>query len=161
MKVLNLACTFGHGFEGWFDSDQEFDHQRARGVLECPICCDRHIEKRPSAPRLHLTRRSPVVEPGAEVQDAPRSDAESEVIDDASRHLRLRSAWLALALHLKQHSEDVGSRFAEEARDMHRGDAVVRPIHGNATAAEATALIEEGLPVLPLPDTMLQGGPLH
>ena len=160
MKVFNLACTFGHGFEGWFGSDLEFDAQRERGLLECPICCDRQIEKRPAAPSLHLARKLPA--PAVHHETAEPQCLEDVARNDESvQYERLRSAWLTVVHHLRQHSEDVGSGFAEEARRIQRCESRQRSIRGNATVDEAVALIEEGIPVLPLPDLIRNDEPFH
>lgn len=136
MKVLDLACAHGHVFEGWFASEDDYQDQRARGLVECPVCGDRAIDKRLSAPYVQ-TRRA------AEPACAPPSDAAAQA--DMLRRLR---AWVRGA-------EDVGERFAAEARAMHEGQAPVRRIRGRATLPEAVELWEEGIPVLPLPDTPL------
>jgi hypothetical protein len=53
--------------------------------------------------------------------------------------------------YIRQNFEDVGPRFAEEARQIHKGEAEERPIHGTATAKETEELAEEGVPFIRLP----------
>ncbi|TMH00761.1 MAG: DUF1178 family protein, partial [Betaproteobacteria bacterium] len=55
MKVLNLRCAHDHRFEGWFASDDDYQSQRERGLVECPLCGDAAVERLPSAPRLNLS----------------------------------------------------------------------------------------------------------
>ncbi|MBE7940751.1 MULTISPECIES: DUF1178 family protein [Ramlibacter] len=133
MKVLDLQCTHGHGFEGWFGSEDDFQGQLARQLVECPICGDTGIAKRLSAPRLNL---------GAE---APRQPVA------ATPDARQQAEWLKLMRQVMASTEDVGERFAEEARRMHYGEAGERAIRGQASPEETRALLEEGIPVLPLP----------
>jgi hypothetical protein len=125
MIVFDLRCQdSGDVFEAWFQSTADFEEQKARGLVECPVCRSVRIEKAPMAPRVpakSADRASPLQQLAA-IQKAALKDSE----------------W-------------VGDRFAEEARAMHVGDADARPVHGNATAAEAKALIDEGIPVAPLP----------
>jgi len=138
MKVLDLQCQSGHVFEGWFASEDEFQGQRQRGLVQCPLCADGHIEKRLSAPRLNL---------GAAEEPAAAASASAA----AALPAPLQAAWLDLARRIVAHTEDVGTRFAEEARRMHHGEAEERAIRGQATADEAVQLLEEGIAVVPLP----------
>ena len=138
MKVLDLQCQSGHVFEGWFASEDEFQGQRQRGLVQCPLCADGHIEKRLSAPRLNL---------GAAEEPAAAASAPAA----AALPAPLQAAWLDLARRIVAHTEDVGTRFAEEARRMHHGETEERAIRGQATADEAVQLLEEGIAVVPLP----------
>lgn len=136
MKVLDLQCRHGHGFEGWFASEDDFQSQLQRGLLECPLCGEREVVRRPSAPRLNLSGvREPAAAPAAA---APGPD-------------RLAAAWMKAVREVMRHTEDVGERFAEEARRIHHGEADARGIRGQATREEAQALAEEGIEVLSLP----------
>jgi hypothetical protein len=153
MKVLNLGCTRSHVFEGWFGSEAELANQLDRGLLECPVCGDKAVRKLPSAPRLNL---GPGREPGA------ASVEPADQRPDASAPAQKQAAlWRELRLALGQ-AEDVGDRFAAEARRMHHGEVAARGIKGRTTLGEAVELLEEGIAVLPLPDE-LEGldGPLH
>ncbi|MEJ8855437.1 DUF1178 family protein [Variovorax robiniae] len=133
MKVLNLQCALGHGFEGWFASNEAFETQLAGGLVECPVCSDTRITKLLSAPRLNL---------GA---PAPSQPSEQPVATEAS------ARWMKAARELMARTEDVGERFADEARRIHYGEAADRGIRGQATREQAEALAEEGIPVLQLP----------
>ena len=142
MKVLNLGCAQSHVFEGWFGSEADFQGQLERGLLECPVCGDRAVHKRLSAPRLNLGSQKDAGL-GPDPAPAPVADPESA--------RRQAEAWRALR-EIMTRTEDVGARFASEARRMHQGEIEPRQIRGRASVAEAVELIEDGIAVLPLPD---------
>ena len=139
MKVLNLRCADDHGFEGWFASEDEFTTQTERGGIACPLCGSTAISRMPSAPRLNVARHS-----------APGPDAMQGTT------MTLQSQWLRAVRHVMSSTEDVGDRFAEEARRIHYGEVEERGIRGRATSEDAEALREEGIAVmtLPLPDAL-------
>ncbi len=148
MKVLNLQCIHGHGFEGWFASEDDFLGQQERGLLECPVCGETGVAKLPSAPRLNLgAAKEPAAAPKQDVVAAP----------DAA----MQAAWLKMVRHVMAHTEDVGERFAEEARKIHYGESEERGIRGQASREETEALLEEGIGVLPLPVPKALKGPLQ
>lgn len=154
MKVLNLRCGAQHLFEGWFGSEEAFQDQHARGLVECPVCGDKVIEKMLSAPRLNLGARQPdapaVASSNAHAPAPPEAlAAPDQAATGISSELQAR-VWRALRAAVAQ-AEDVGERFADEARRMHHGDAQARQIRGRASRQETLALLEEGVPVLPLP----------
>ena len=138
MKVLDLYCANQHNFEGWFSSEEDYQSQRERALLQCPLCgCD-EVEKRLSAPRLNL---------GAQ---APATPNATEPAPEGPQAAALQAAWLKASRRIMAEVEDVGTRFAEEARSMHYGDAPERAIRGQSNLEETVALIKEGIPVLPL-----------
>ena len=144
MKVLNLRCANGHGFEGWFASDDEFMAQNGRGLIECPLCADKIVSRMPSAPRLNLSgQREAQPEPAAAQKPAPPPHA-------------LQAQWMQAVRHLLQHTDDVGARFPEEARRIHYGEIEARGIRGQASAEERQALLDEGIEIasLPLPPAL-------
>lgn len=143
MKVLDLGCQHGHVFEGWFASEDDFQSQKARALVQCPLCGDTRIDKRLSAPRLNLGAQAPASTP------APGPSSAAPSVPAPSRQA-LQAAWLRMSRELIAKTEDVGSRFAEEARRMHHGEIEERGIRGQASAEEAVALLEEGIGVLPL-----------
>ena len=146
MKVFDLRCGQGHIFEGWFGSDADYRNQQQRGLLQCPLCGDEEITKGLSAPRLNLGAVAPHA---AKTTEAPAAVA--TLPDSAPEKLRaMQAAWLQLSRQLAQGSEDVGTRFTEQALAMHRGEQEEKPIRGQATPAQARELLEEGVPVLPL-----------
>jgi hypothetical protein len=139
MKVLNLRCTHDHAFEGWFASEDDFQSQSDRGLIECPLCGDKTIGKLPSAPRLNVSgaREVAVAAPAAGVQDASPAT--------------LQSMWLKAVQHVMTNTVDVGDRFAEEARRIHYGEVQERAIRGQASREDAEALRDEGIEVMSLP----------
>jgi len=143
MKVLNLQCERGHGFEGWFGSEADYASQCERGLVECPLCASRVISRLPSAPRLNLGAAR---EPAAGAPPAPATPEQRSV----------EALWLRAMRHVMEQTEDVGERFAEEARRIHYGEVPQRGIRGRATGADAQSLREEGIDVqvLPLPDLL-------
>jgi len=135
MKVLDLQCRNLHVFEGWFASEDDFLDQSGRAVIECPVCGDRSISKRLSAPRLNLG--------GGRVEPSPALDgARPDGVEQA-----MQLAWMALAQRVLANTDDVGENFAEEARKIHYGEAKERGIRGHASRTEADSLIEEGIAV--------------
>ena len=156
MKVLNLQCAQQHSFEGWFGSEDDFQSQLSRGLVECPMCADKAVLKMPSAPRLNLgghaapaaSGTSPDVTPGA-----PASTAVAPAQADASNVMNpaAQAAFLKALRHVVANTEDVGERFADEARRMHYGDTEARNIRGQASMKETVELLEEGIEVMPLP----------
>jgi hypothetical protein len=146
MKVLNLQCSHSHCFEGWFASEDDFQGQLARGLVECPMCGDTAVSKMLSAPRLNL---------GASTPAGPRQDVVSFPEPE------LQAAWLKVVRHVMANTDDVGERFAEEARRIHYGETAQRGIRGKASPQETEALIEEGIGVLPLPIPTALKGPMH
>lgn len=144
MKVLNLRCANGHGFEGWFASEDEFLEQNGRGLVECPLCADRVITRLPSAPRLNLS--------GAREPAPPQA---------APVKADLQAQWLEAVRHAIAHTDDVGERFAEEARRIHYGEVEARGIRGRATPDEREALRDEGIEVFSLPIPPAIEGPVQ
>lgn len=142
MKVLDLQCSQQHRFEGWFASEQDFLDQGQRGLLTCPVCNDAAISKMLSAPRLNL---------GSSHGDTP---TKQEIGATASQAQTLQAAWMAVARRIIAETDDVGDRFAEEARKIHYGETQERGIRGQATRSETESLIDEGIAVLPLPDAL-------
>ena len=138
MKVLDLQCSHGHTFEGWFSSEDDFASQTSRALVQCPMCGDPSVVKKLSAPRLNLGARA-------------SSHAPIEMVTQGAAAPSLTAAWMAFARHVVANTADVGSNFAEEARRMHYGETEERAIRGKTTAQEAQALIEEGISVMPLP----------
>ncbi|RNJ63057.1 MAG: DUF1178 family protein [Porphyrobacter sp. IPPAS B-1204] len=145
MIVFDLACHDGHRFEGWFGSSSEFEDQRARGLLACPSCGSAAVSKAPMAPAVPAkgNTRAEVLPP-----EAPKQVANTPMPPQVQKALAALAKAQAEAL---KNSTWVGDKFAEETRKMHYGERDEAPIHGQASLAEAKALIEEGVPVAPLP----------
>jgi hypothetical protein len=145
MIVFDLACHDGHRFEGWFGSSADFDDQRARGLLACPHCGSGAVTKAPMAPAVPAkgNTRQEVLPP-----EPPRPMANTPIPAEMQKALAALVRAQAEAL---KNSTWVGDKFAEESRKMHYGERDEAPIHGQASLAEAKSLIEEGVPVAPLP----------
>ncbi len=135
MKVLNLRCAHGHRFEGWFSSNEAFDTQLASGLVECPMCGDITITKLLAAPRLNLGAHP---KPSATLATPPLESS-------------LEARWMGAVRAVMAQTEDVGERFAEEARKIHYGETSERGIRGRATPEQAAGLLDEGIAVLSLP----------
>ena len=152
MKVLDLQCAQSHGFEGWFGSEDDFTGQLARGLVTCPMCGDTTITKKLSAPRLNLGHARAPHDTAQATQPATRQD----VVATTETHIALQAAWLGVARRILANTDDVGDRFAEEARKIHYGEVARRGIRGKASAAETEALAEEGIEVMQmaLPDVL-------
>lgn len=136
MKVFNLACEHEHRFEGWFASSEEFDRQLSSGLVECPMCNSKTIHKLPSAPRLNLSHA-----------DSPRPVAD----DKPPTPEQLQAMWMKMAQHIVANTEDVGERFADEARRIHYRESPARGIRGRADRRQAAELEEEGIEVFAFP----------
>jgi hypothetical protein len=155
MKVLDLSCDNRHLFEGWFQSEDDYAHQCRTGVLVCPVCESPQVHKRLSAPRLNLGR-SPSLDERACASSTPPQPACGDTAE-----VQGQKAWMQALRALVASSEDVGHRFADQARRMHQGEIESRRIHGQATMSEAVELMEEGVGLLPLPDLPLLKNPLQ
>ena len=145
MKVFNLHCEQGHAFEGWFASVEAFDAQLAGGQLQCPVCGSTAISKALSAPRLNL---------GA----APQQQRQVAAMPTAEQ---MQALFLKMAREIVASTEDVGEKFAEEARRIHYKEAPERGIRGVTSKDEAEALEEEGIKVMPMPFADLLKDPLQ
>lgn len=154
MKVLNLQCAQQHGFEGWFGSEADFADQQARGLVACPLCGDAHIQKMLSAPRLNLrTSRGEAPSPVSLTQTESASPSGAQEVTDpvTATGTALQARFIKAMREVLAQTEDVGDRFADQARAMHHGDLQQRSIRGQTTADVAMELIEEGIEVMPLP----------
>lgn len=138
MIVFDLKCLDGGEiFEGWFSSGADFGEQVERGLLECPYCGSARVEKAPMAPRVSRS-------------EGPSSVAKEMLAELAS-----------LQSKLLINSEWVGDELPEQARAMHLGEIEPRAVHGKATAQETKSLIEEGVPLLPLPLPVVPPGQVN
>jgi hypothetical protein len=154
MKVLDLHCAQGHRFEGWFGSTDDYDSQRSRGLVGCPMCGDADITRLPSAPRLNLSgAAAPVAASPASPPTAPAQTV--------TRPTDMQAAWLHTVRQLVERTEDVGERFAEEARRIHYGETPQRGIRGQATPEEREALREEGIETVAIPVPAALKGPVQ
>lgn len=129
-----LVCSAGHDFEGWFGGSDDFDAQSVRGLVACPACGSPEVRKQIMAPAVVTSRGKSDPAPG------PSREMMMEVISRVRRHV-------------EDNFDYVGDAFAREARAIHEGRSEERGIYGEATSEEARALMEDGVPVAPLPQT--------
>ena len=134
MIVFDLICSNAHVFEAWFGSSADYEGQQARGLVSCPLCGTHDIEKAVMAPAVAAKSNQ---------RDTRLPVATGASTDDVARLLAMQRA-------LEAQSDWVGPRFAEEARARHEA-GTERPVHGEASLAEVKALVDEGVPVMPLP----------
>jgi hypothetical protein len=127
-----LVCEHGHEFEGWFGSSGDFDDQAAKGLLDCPLCASKRVRKQIMAPAVVGAKKT--------VQD-----------EGAAKAQMMMQAMGRLRRHVEENFDDVGDAFAKEARAIHEGRAEDRGIYGQATPKEVRELLEDGVPVAPLP----------
>jgi hypothetical protein len=141
MIVLNLSCSGGHRFEGWFASADVFTVQCGQGLVACPVCSVAEIQRLPAAPRIRrfAAEASPVPlqQAGTQLPGTPQSSTPQAITQALAR--------------LVADADDVGDRFPEEARRIHYQEVPERAIRGQATLHETRELLEEGIAVLPLP----------
>ncbi|MDQ6703027.1 MAG: DUF1178 family protein [Pseudomonadota bacterium] len=145
MIKFALLCARGHEFQSWFQSGEAFDTQVKSGLVLCPLCQATEVTKAIMAPTIASRGEAERAKPLAQAQ----SQAKVALLD---RHdLKSRAMIDAFRRRIFAKADDVGSRFAVEARKIHNGLVPERPIHGQASIGDARALIEEGVPVLPVP----------
>ena len=136
MKVFDLTCDHGHRFEGWFASAERYEEQRDARAVHCPSCDSAEVRREPSAPRLNLG------------SDAPTTAASPP---SAVRPASVEAALMNGLRRLVAATEDVGPRFAEEARRIYYDETPARPIRGTATDRERRDLHDEGIETVRLP----------
>ena len=167
MKVLDLQCRNLHSFEGWFGSEEDFQSQQVRGLVQCPICEDAQISKKLSAPRLNLKSTREVVAENATESIATHADsmpatdlnslknsvpaASEHPLHALMRNPEFQEAYMQMAKEVLAKTEDVGTEFASEARKIHYGEEPQRGIRGQVSRDEAVELLDEGIDVMPLP----------
>ena len=129
MIIYDLVCEHGHSFEGWFDGADDYEKQHRSGVLECPVCGHAEVHKILSTSHISIKRNS-----GALAEQGRRNELLQRMHE-----------------HVERNYENVGGKFAEEARKMHYGEREQRNIRGEATPVEYESLRDEGITALPLP----------
>lgn len=145
MIRYSLICGDKHRFDSWFASADAFETLRTSRMVSCAVCGSTTIEKAIMAPSVQTAESKPAAPPVAEAQPAARPlTAPASPAEQALAELRKK---------IEASSDYVGRDFAREARAMHEGESPRRAIHGEADAREARGLIEDGIPVVPLPFT--------
>ena len=143
MIVYELACTHSHRFEGWFGSGDDFVQQQARGLVRCPVCDVPQVERLPSA-RVAVPKGAPAPAPVAAATTAPGDNAITGIPPELIAKLR----------EVVRNTENVGTRFPEEARKIHYEEVPARAIRGQASPEEAQALRDEGIDFAPIPPVL-------
>jgi len=133
MIRYTLACALDHEFEGWFGASADFDDQSARGLIGCPVCGSTDVRKAIMAPAVVGAKKGAI----------------STVTGD--QFAMAMRAMEAVRDHVETHFDDVGDTFASEARAIHEGRSEQRGIYGQASPKEVKDLVEDGVPVLPMP----------
>jgi hypothetical protein len=165
MIRYSLQCERGHAFESWFQDSASYDKQARRGLVSCPACNSVKIEKSIMAPQIPRKGRTTEQRTGeekalratarrkraaaADAVQAPTPATEPLLLAQPERELLAKLK--ELRDHIKANADNVGEQFPEQARKMHYGEIEHRPIYGDASPADAKALIEEGVEVLPMP----------
>ena len=137
MIVFDLKCGGGHVFEAWFGSSGDYEAQRARALVSCPVCDSAEVEKAVMAPAVPLKSN--------------RSAGRPHAAHSPEDMKKMLAAMAEVQAKVEASSEYVGDRFADEARAIHLGEVEKRGIYGEATLADAAALRDEGIEVAPLP----------
>jgi hypothetical protein len=131
---FSLSCEHSHEFEGWFRSNEDFDVQRKRSLVECPVCGSHKVEKALMAPAVSTGRKREKV---ALAMNEQQRAAMAQI--------------KALTAKIRENADYVGDKFAEEARKIHFGESDPRGIYGEATTEEAKSLVEDGVAFMPIP----------
>ncbi|MDJ0859090.1 MAG: DUF1178 family protein, partial [Dinoroseobacter sp.] len=147
MIRYTLKCDKGHQFDSWFQSAGAYERLSERGMTECAVCGSTAVSKALMAPRLAVGEDAvaPTPEPVSEPQGATQTMSLAEPASP------LEKAISKLRQEVEKNSDYVGTSFASEARRMHEGETPTRAIYGEARPEEARALVDDGVPVMPLP----------
>ncbi|PSJ54915.1 DUF1178 family protein [Pseudaminobacter soli (ex Li et al. 2025)] len=134
MISFSLTCDNAHEFEGWFRSNDDFEAQKKRKLVDCPVCGSHKVEKALMAPAVSTGRKQEKIALAVNAQQR-----------EALAQLK------ALSEKIRENSDYVGDKFAEEARKIHFGETEARGIYGEATPDEAKSLADDGVDFMPLP----------
>ena len=134
MIRYDLHCEAGHGFESWFRSSGDYDAQRKKKLVECPVCGSLEIEKQIMAPRLKRTDKAPRTKPAEEKAPVAMMSPQEAEFRQKLRELRD---------HVTRNAENVGEKFPELARKMHNEEIERRSIYGEASAEEVKSLLAD------------------
>ncbi|MET0240096.1 MAG: DUF1178 family protein [Sphingobium sp.] len=157
MIVFDLQCSHRHRFEAWFGSSGDYEGQKARGLLSCPVCDDPVVEKAIMAPAVGAKGNQRPDTPPAAAPGTGRSVATMGTEDSAKLQAVIEKL-ASVQAQLLENSAWVGNQFADKARAMHYGEEPKSSIHGIADAREAQSLVEEGIAVAPLPIPVVPPG---
>lgn len=131
-----LQCDESHRFEAWFASSGEYDRQCEAGLVECPECGSVDVSKQVMAPAIARGASRKTMTAGGPAPEL------GELVRKVQAHIR-------------NNYDNVGEKFAEEARAIHAGEKPQRLIYGETTREEREKLQEDGVPCAPLPDAFV------
>lgn len=134
MISFSLRCDRDHAFEAWFRNGGDFDAQKARRLVACPVCGSGQVEKALMAPAVSTGRKK-----------------EKLALAIGQEQRQMMAQLKELSEKVREKAENVGPKFAEEARKIHFGEVEARGIYGEATSEEARSLVEDGVEFMPLP----------
>lgn len=135
MIRFSLCCDREHDFDGWFRDNADFDKQKKRGLVTCPVCNSAKVEKALMAPSVQTARKREKVALGMNAEQK-----------------QLMGKLKELADKVKQNADYVGDKFPEEARKIHFGETDARGIYGEASPTEVKELLDDGVGIIPLPN---------
>lgn len=155
MIRYSLRCSAGHAFDGWFRDSEAFENQARTAeqedpALACPVCGSRSVEKQIMAPAVPTRKETPNSSTEVETP-AMQSSAMQPLAMMGEQEREMRAMLRAFRQHLESSAENVGTKFADEARKIHYGETEERAIYGETSFDEAKALHEEGIEILPVP----------
>ena len=153
MIRFSLRCDHDHSFEGWFRNNDDFDGQAESHLIECPVCGSAKVGKALMAPAVSTGRAKDARKQKQPAQPQPVDDDSQDVVTLAqgTNQRKVMQELRKLTNKMRENSEYVGDRFADEARAIHDGDKDARNIYGEATVEEARALMDDGIDFMPLP----------
>lgn len=134
MIRFSLCCEHDHDFDGWFRDNADFDKQKMRGLVSCPVCNSPKVEKALMAPSVQTARKS-----------------EKVALSMSAEQKQLMGKLKELTDKMKQNADYVGDKFPEEARKIHFGETDPRGIYGEASPDEVKELLDDGVEIMPLP----------
>ncbi len=148
-----LRCDRNHAFESWFKDSAAFDALAALNQLSCAVCGSSSVHKAPMAPSIVRggKDRATLIEAPASGPSVPQAQPSQAVALMGEQERKLRDMVRELHRKIAETSDDVGKAFPEEARRIHEGDTPARAIHGQATGEEVKALLDDGIPLMPIP----------
>tara|TARA_B100001248_G_C27388786_1_gene461157 strand:- start:375 stop:800 length:426 start_codon:yes stop_codon:yes gene_type:complete len=136
MILFDLCCEHDHIFEAWFASSSQYEDQKKKKLINCPICNSNKIKKALMAPKLKGSKKNSKTIP-------------HDVLNDSS----VINKFKKLKKFVEENTVDVGKDFTEEARKIHYGETERKSIRGETTKEQAEELLDEGIPIARLPWT--------
>ncbi|WP_131194329.1 DUF1178 family protein [Lichenihabitans psoromatis] len=151
MIKYTLTCTKGHAFESWFRDSLGYDDLAESGQLTCPVCGSAEVRKAVMAPSVVRGRRAGSEQRAQAGAAEPQGVVQHPIALLDERERKVREMMRDLHRKITENADDVGRNFATEARRMHEGETPVRSIYGEATGEEVRSLLDDGVPLLPMP----------